>query len=144
MTTLTELRNRDFIRRCLITANAEREHGHRATTRRIALLTIYNEAGGYFISYERARRIYLRYSRFSDIKLQPKSTDRPSVVRAKQFTLRVRTLIKSQHFKRHEAITKVLAGEHAPRFYFSVDYGMRLLNRYTKQTTVYKPLQAIC
>jgi hypothetical protein len=144
MTSLTELRNRDFIRRCMITAQTELDRGHRASTRRIALLTIYNEAGGYYISFDHACMIFSKYRKLSDKELQTKCEDKPAVMRAKQLTLRVKTLMETRHLKLTEAMTKVLVGEHAPRFYFSVDYGMRLLNRYTKQSTVYKPLQAVC
>lgn len=141
MISLTKQRDLDFVRRCIINAEKELSRCHKASTRRIALLTIYGEASSYYLNFERALKYVSHYRRLSPDALIVRQDDKPAVVRAKHISRRVIALMKEQDICQAEALTRVLACECAPRFYISVDTGMRILNRYTNQSTVYQPVK---
>jgi hypothetical protein len=142
MISLIEMRDREFVRRCIAAAKSEFERGHKAGTRRTAILALYGGAPSYYISFDHAMRLVNEFSKLSDDERKPQPDDKPSVLRAKHITARVLQLT-AEGLSITAAVGKVLMSGHAPQFYISVDYGMRLLNRYTKQSYVYAPVKAI-
>jgi hypothetical protein len=143
MVSFTEMRNRDFISRCVKTAEREQARGCTPSVRRIVALTVFGGAGGYFMSFDRAMHLVYNYHNIPVDMRRPKRDERPSQVRARHLTEAAERLSVERSVSLTEAVTMVLKSAHAPRFYFSVEYGMRLFNQYTKRQTVYKPLRAV-
>lgn len=136
------MRNREYVRRCIEVAKSEAARGHRAGTRRIALLAIYGGAPSFYISYCQAYKIVKKYRNLAADERRPKPDDKPAVLRAKHLTERVLSTMQKKQLGFEAALSAVLVGGAvAPQFYFSVDYGMRLLNRYTKQVYNYQPVK---
>lgn len=124
-------RDNDFIRRALLTMQRENAAHRRPSLRRIAALTIYGPADGFHIGFDRAVRIVYDYRRRASNPDIVHET--PSQVRARHLSQRVaRYLADHPKATITSAVTRVLADGGAPRFYFSVDHGMRLLRKHIK------------
>jgi hypothetical protein len=142
MITFTEMRNRDFIKRCLVTAERERARGTEPTVRRIVALTVYGGAGGYFLSFDRAMALVYAYHKIPVDERRPCCNEHPSQVRARHLAEAAERVRSERGVSLTEAVTTVLKSQYAPRYYFSVEYGMRLFNQYTQRQTQYKPVRA--
>lgn len=131
-------RDNDFIRRALLTLQREHAAHRQPSLRRIAALTIYGPADGFHIGFDRALRIVYDYRNRPGNLLPDIVHETPSQVRARHLNSRV-----NQYLADHpgapitRAITRVLADGGAPRFYFSVEHGMRLLRKHIKINYAY-------
>ena len=139
----TFMRNRDFISRCLQTAERERARGENPSVRRIVALTVFGGACHYYVSYERAAAMVYKYHNIPVDERRPSIDERPSQVRARHITEQVEQISAKEQIPLSDALTKVLTSKHAPRFYFSVEYGMRLFNKYTSRKVDYKQLKRV-
>lgn len=129
-------RDRDFLRRASKTLQREAAAHREPTLRRIAALTIYGPADGFHLSFERACRLVYDYRKSPEPTCIMHET--PAQTRARHLAERVnRYLADHPGHTITRAVTRVLADGGAPRFYFGVDHGMRLLRQYLRRHTEY-------
>ena len=133
MKTLTILRDRDFVERARRVLAAEHERGNRTVTlRRLAALTVYGPAGSFHVGFARA------YSQVSAFRRMPPQRRRawastPCRCRVRDMAARVDSLLEpGRRPSVARALTAVMS-QGAPRFYFSVRYGMRILRKHLRQ-----------
>jgi hypothetical protein len=133
----TLLRDRAFIKKCLKNLQAERARGVEPSVRRIVALTIFGGADSFYISFDRALAMVAVCHKIpveERVKLLVKQT--PSQVRCRHITDLVEKLVAEKHISLTQATLDVLCMNHAPRFYFTIPYGMRLFNKYVKRKFV--------
>lgn len=137
MRILTRMRNADFIGRCIETARRERKRGTEPGTRRIVALTVYGPAGGYYITYKRALTIVKRYMATPPEKREPIVKETPAQARARNLAEETQEAMAHYGITLEKAVTHVMGKARARRFYFSVDYGMKLFSQLTARSTRY-------
>lgn len=137
MKTQTEIRNADFIRRCIETARREQRRGAEPSARRIVALTVYGPAGGYYISYKRALETVRHYKKIPADERVPIVKESPAQTRARNLTEETEAAMSAYGMTVGQAVTHVLGRGRARRFYISVEYGMRLFLRGTQRTVNY-------
>lgn len=117
----------------MLTLQRERAAHREPTLRRIAALTIYGPADGFHIGFDRAMRIVYDYRNRAGDAVPDLVHETPSQVRARHINSRVQQYLAAHpQAPLTRAVTRVLADGGAPRFYFSVDHGMRILRKHLK------------
>lgn len=136
MKTITHLRNSEFIRACRRIARAEQGNHIPLTTRRLAVLAVYSRASSYYISYARAYNLVLDYLKLDEVARErlPHSS---MATRTRHLATEAERVAASKGVSLRAALTAVVAGG-APRFYISIPYAMRLINRYLPHRVLYR------
>lgn len=136
---IKELRNRDFVRRCVELYAVMSRSGQSPDVRTVVKSVIYSGAGGYYISYDHVARKVVR------ILVKPR--DQRCVPGEKAHQMRLRHIAEAveKRLTEHplmtfsDALRDELNRGHAPRFYFSVEHGVRIFYAYTRVIKTFVP-----
>lgn len=130
MLDMIKLRNRDFINRCYEIIRLDKDRGLYSTTRSIVERTIYGGAPRFYISYSRAASAIATYRRH---RYTSSSASTVSQMQFMELQQKVEEMQRrsSRDISWRRALSMILASSGASRFFISVEYGMRLLNRHS-------------
>lgn len=134
-----ELRNNAFIRRCAEILDHERRRGVEPSVRRIVALAVFGGAPGYFISHRHAYKVVSKLHALKPADRPDKAGAAPCMLRALAITEDVEAALADAGGDVSRALTDVLGRMHARRFYFTVEYGIRLFYRHYREYVDYVP-----
>lgn len=119
-------RDADFIRRARQILENERKRGVEPSARRLAVLTVFNGADSFHISYVRAlNEIYRMLREGREVKAE---WAQPRELRIAHISARVASAMAADgSLSVPQALMQVLREGNAPRFYIGIPYAMTLL-----------------